>query len=244
VDAALGKAIAVNPPVHLLPKGAVPPDYEPTLFTIVGVAADVRYGAMQAAPPPLVYTPYSQGSEGETTLYLVVRSDSDPAPLAAAIRDRIRRVDADVPASNIRTMDQRVAASLARPRLNTMLLGAFAGLALVLAATGVYGVIAHAARQRTQEIGIRMAVGASPSAIGSLFLGQGLRLVCLGVVAGLVGALALTRTLQPLLFGVHATDALVFGAITVLLLLVGTAAAWLPARRAARLDPLAVLREG
>jgi len=239
----IGQVISVNPPLALLPAGTVPPDYEPTLFTIVGVAADARYGSLGATPAPLVYAPYSQGAEGETTMYLVVRASGDPTGLVPALRDRIRQVDADLPTSNLQTMEARVSASLARPRLHTIVLGSFAGLALLLAATGIYGVMSHAARQRTREIGIRMAIGAGPHAILALFLRQGVALVSAGILAGLVGAAALTRTLQTLLFGVSSTDPFVFGALAVTLFAVALVAAWLPARRATRLDPLVALRE-
>jgi predicted lysophospholipase L1 biosynthesis ABC-type transport system permease subunit len=233
----------VNPPRHLVPADTVPPDYEPTLLTVVGVADDVRYGALSAAPPPLAYTPYAQGAEGATTMFLVVRAASDPDSLAAALRERIRRVDPDVPASAVQTMEARTSASLAGPRLHTGVLGAFAGLALLLAATGIYGVMSYAVRQRTREIGIRMAVGAGARAILALLLREGLALVAAGIGLGLLGAAALTRTLQALLFDVSATDPLVFAGITSLLLAVAGLAAWLPARRATRLDPLLALRE-
>jgi predicted permease len=239
----IGKVISVNPPVHLVPAGTVPPDYEPTLLAVVGVAADVRYGALSAPPLPLVYAPYAQGAEGTTTMYVVMSTSDDPALLVGAARDRIKRVDPDVPASSIQTMDERVSTSLAGPRLQAIVLGVFAGLALVLAATGVYGVMAHAARQRTREIGIRMALGADPRAILSLILRQGLALVAAGIATGLMGAAALTRTLQTLLYDVSPTDPLVFAGITVVLAVVALLAAWLPARRATHLDPLVALRE-
>jgi predicted permease len=239
----VGKLISVNPPAHLIPAGSVPPDYEPALLTIVGVAADVRYGGLHAAPAPLVYTPYAQGAEGETTMYLVVRTSGDPDAFVAGVRDRIRQVDAEVPASRVQTMEANVSATLARPRLHALVLGGFAGLALLLAATGIYGVMAHAARQRTREIGIRMAIGASRQAILALFLRQGLALAAAGALLGLLGAALLTRTLQTMLFEVSSTDPLVFATITTVLLAVALAAAWLPARRATRLDPLMALRE-
>jgi putative ABC transport system permease protein len=239
----LGQQIAVNPPAQLLTPGAVPPDYEPTRFTIVGVAADVRYGALSAAARPLVYTTHAQGAEGTTTMFLVVRAARDAAALMPAIRDRIRRVDPDIPASRVRTMEARAAAALAAPRLHARVLGAFAALALLLSATGIYGVMSYTARQRTREVGIRMAIGAGSRSILALFLRQGVVLVGLGLLAGLAGAGLLTRSLQALLFDVSATDPLVFAAITVLLFTVALTAAWLPARRATRLDPVVALRE-
>jgi putative ABC transport system permease protein len=239
----IGKVISVNPPIQLVPRGTVPPDYEPDLFTVVGVAADVHYGSLDTAPLPLVYAPFTQGSEGTTTMYLVVRSQTDPASLAAAIRDRIRQVDPDVPASSIRTMEDRVSASLAQPRLRAIVLGTFAGLALLLAAVGTYGVMSYSARQRTREIGIRMAIGASSRAILKLLLAQGFVMVGAGIAAGLLGAVALTRALQTLLFGVSTSDPLVFAGVTTVLAAVAMVAAWVPARRATRLEPVAALRE-
>src|SRR6185503_19916021 len=132
----------------------------------------------------VVYVPFAQGSEGTTTMYLVARARRSPRDLAAAIRDRIREVDPDVPASSILTMDDRVSASLAQPRLQAAVLGTFALLSLVLAAVGTYGVTSYATRQRTREVGIRMAIGASSRAILALFLGRGFALVGAGLAPG------------------------------------------------------------
>lgn len=238
----VGKVISVNPPIQLVPAGTVPPDYKPTLFTIVGVAADAHYGALSDHPAPLVYIPYAQGSEGENTMYLVVRGGGDPARLVPAVRDAIRQVDPDVPGSQVRAMADRVDAAVATPRLQTALLGAFAGLALVLAAVGIYGVMADAARRRTREVGIRMAIGATSRAILVLFLGHGMRMVAAGVAAGLLAAFALTRAMQALLFEVSPTDPRVFAGVTLALAAVALAAAWIPARRATRLQPTVALR--
>jgi putative ABC transport system permease protein len=191
----------------------------------------------------LVYVPYAQGAEGALTMQLVVRAAGDPGALLPALREGIRQVDPDVAASGIRTMGDRVVASVARPRLQTVVLSAFAVLALLLAAVGVYGVMSHAAQQRTREIGIRMAVGAGSRAILALFLRQGLVLVTTGLLAGVLGAAALTRVLRTLLFQVSPTDPRVFAAITLLLATVAFAAVWFPARRATRLDPFVALRE-
>jgi predicted permease len=238
----VGKVISVNPPFALVPAGTVPPTYKPTLFTIVGVAADAHYGALSARPLPLVYTPYAQGSEGETTMYLVVRGAGDPARLAPAVREVIRQVDPDIPASQVRTMSDRVSAAVATPRLQTAVLGAFAALALLLAGVGIYGVMSDAAQRRTREVGIRMALGATSRTILALFLRHGMRMVAVGVAVGLVAALALTRAMQALLFQVSPTDARVFAGVTLALSVVALAAAFLPARRATRLEPTAALR--
>ena len=148
-----------------------------------------------------------------------------------------------MPVSAVRTMDDRVSASLAQPRLQAVVLGTFAGLALLLAAVGIYGVMAYATRLRTREIGIRMAIGAGSRAILRLLLARGLAMVLAGIAAGLLGAFALTRALRTLLFEVSPSDPWVFAAVTVVLTGVGMLAAWLPARRATRLAPLAALRE-
>jgi putative ABC transport system permease protein len=239
----IGKVISVNPPLQLVPRGTVPDDYKPDLLTVIGVAGDVRYGALSKMPAPLVYAPFAQGSEGTTTMYFVVRAEQDPTTLVPALRARVRQVDPDIPVSNVQTMETRAAASVARPRLQTVVLGTFAGLALLLAALGIYGVMSYAARQRTREIGIRMALGASSRAILALLLGKGLAMVAVGVLAGLLGAAALTRALRALLYGVSATDPLVFAGITAVLIAAALVAVLVPARRAARLDPVHALRE-
>src|SRR5260221_3228217 len=239
----IGKVLSVNPPLALVPRGTVPGVYNPTLFPAIGAAADVRYASLRTPPLPVVYVPFAQGSEGTTTMYLVVRAEKDPLGLAAGIRDRIRQVDPDVPASSIRTMQDRLSASLAQPRLQAVVLGTFAGLALLLAGVGIYGVWPYVARQRTREIGIRMAIGASSRAILTLLLGRGFLLVAAGLTAGLLGAIALTRALRTLLFGVSTSDPLVFAGVTAVLATVAMVAAWLPARRATRLEPVVALRE-
>jgi putative ABC transport system permease protein len=240
----IGKVLSVNPPVHLIPRGTVPADYAPRLYTIVGVAEDVRYAALHMAPLPVVYVPFAQGSEGMTTMYLGVRAETgDPLAFGPVIRETLRRLDPDVPASAMRTMEDRVSESLARPRLQAVVLGTFAGLAALLAAVGIYSVMAYSTRQRTREIGIRMAIGASSCAILALLLRNGLAMVAAGVAAGLLGALLLTRALRSLLFEVSPNDPLVFAAVTAGLAGVALVAAWLPARRATRLQPVAALRE-
>ena len=239
----VGKVISVNPPLQLVPRGTVPDDYKPDLLTVIGVAGDVHYAALRTPPAAVVYAPFAQGAEGTTTMFLAVRALEEPLALVGAIRERVRQVDPDVPVSNVQTMEARVSASVAQPRLQAIVLGTFAGLALLLAAVGVYGVMSYAARQRTREIGIRMALGASGRAILTLLLGKGLAMVAVGVGGGLLGAAALTRALRSLLYGVSATDPLVFAGITAVLATVALLAALVPARRATRLDPVLALRE-
>ena len=239
----LGKIVSVNPPSDLVPAGTLPPGYAgPEKFTIVGVADDARYGGLDRAPLPLVYVPYAQGAEGTLNIFLVMRTDSDPLALVGAVREQIWRVDRDQPVVNIATLRARVGLSVAQPRLEATLLGAFAALALILAAVGIYGVMSYSISRETREIGIRMALGALPRDLVRMVLSRGLRLAGIGLSIGLVGALALTRVLKTLLFGVSPTDPIVFGAIVSLLAAVAALASFLPARRAARIDPIVALR--
>lgn len=248
---AVGKIISVNPPRELLPKslieearlaGTLPDNYETTKFTVVGVVDDVLYGGLNRSALPLVYVPYAQGSEGTTNMFLVVRTASEPLALTGVIRHHVAEIDPDQPVANIQTMDARVSASVAQPRLQMNVLGAFAAVAALLAAVGIYGVMSFAVTQRQKEIGIRLALGAARREVVALILRQGFTMVALGVVLGLMAALLLTQVLQTLLFGVSATDPAVFLLIVVVLSLSAWLATYLPARRAARLEPLVTLR--
>ncbi len=242
-ESALGKQLSVDPPVALLPKGTAPPGYEgPPKFTVVGVVVDVHYGGLDAEPRPLVYGLHAQGSQGALGLQLVVRAHHDPVALVSAIREQIAQIDRDVPLANLQPLEALMTSQMAQPKLELWLLGSFATLAMLLAAIGIYGVMAYSVTQRTREIGIRMALGAARSDVLRLLLRQGLRLVAIGLGAGLLGALALTRVMQKLLFGVSTTDPVVFGVIAVLLAAIAMLASYLPARRATRVDPLEALR--
>ncbi|MCA1586163.1 MAG: ABC transporter permease [Acidobacteria bacterium] len=248
---ALGKIISVNPPRELFPKslieearraGTLPDDDEPDKFTVVGVVDDVLYGTMDGSALPLVYVPYAQGSEGATNMFLVVRTASEPLGLASPVRQQIAAIDPDQPVANIQTMSTRVAASVAQPRLQMSVLAAFAAMAALLAAMGIYGVMSFAVTQRQREIGIRLALGAARREVVALLLRQGFAMVAVGVALGLIAALLLTRVLRTLLFGVSTTDPAVFFSIVVVLSLSAWLATYLPARRAARLEPLVTLR--
>jgi putative ABC transport system permease protein len=248
----IGKIISVNPPLQILPKsvvdegvkaGIIREGYEPDRFTVVGVADDVLYGGLSRSPLPLVYAPFAQASEGTTNMFLTVRTDSDPLAVVGAIREQIRQVDRDQPVASIQTMEARVSASVSQPRVQMNVLGAFAALAILLAAVGIYGVMSYSVTQRTREIGIRMALGAGRRDVLGLVLGQGFAMVTLGLVAGLAGALLLTRVLRTLLFSVSTTDPAVFIAIVALLSTTACIAAYVPARRATRVDPLVALRD-
>ena len=241
----LGKQISVNPPRALLPPrvaSSLPPSYSPAPLTIVGVAEDTHYSGLTTAAIPLVYAPFSQGSEGNTNMYLVVRAEGDPLSLAAPIREQVTQLDPDQPVSSIETMESRIASSVARPRLQTTVLAVFALVAILLAAVGIYGVMSYAVTQRSKEIGIRLALGAARREVLALVFRSGVTMVTIGIVIGLAAALALSRVLQTLLFEVSTTDPTVFAAIALLLFVTAGIAAWIPARRAARLDPIATLR--
>jgi len=174
---------------------------------------------------------------------IVVRTSvSDPSSITSAMRKELAEIDANVPLTGIRVFDEYLARSLARPRFNALLLSIFAGSALVLTAIGIYGVLAYSVAQRTNEIGIRIALGAAQSNIFRLVIGQAMTIVGISVAVGLVGASAAAHLLSSLLFGVSAWDPLTFSAIVILISLVAFLAAWVPARRACRVDPIVALR--
>jgi len=207
---------------------------------IVGVVGDVKYSGLDAKSKPAYYVPLSQDAWGAA--YLVVRASSNPASLTPAIREQIWELDKNIPIANLATMDQLLAKSVAQPRFRTLLLGVFAALALVLASVGIYGVISYSVTQRTQEIGIRMALGAQARDVMTLVIGQGMVLALIGLAFGLAASFALTRLLGSLLFEVSTTDQATFAVVAALLAGVALLACWIPARRAARVDPMIALR--
>jgi len=211
-----------------------------TWHTIVGVVGDTRQIGVAAVTGPEIFLSYEQSPSPGMTL--VVRTEANPVTLVSAVRAAVASLDKDVPLSGVETLDEMLAGQVASQRFNMALLGAFAGLALLLAAVGIYGVMAYAVGQRTQEIGIRMALGALPENVLRMVLVQGARLAILGVVLGLGGGVALTRLLRTLLFEVEPTDPATFAAGAALLFAAALAACWIPARRAARVDPLVALR--
>jgi putative ABC transport system permease protein len=210
-------------------------------FQIVGVAKDVRQFELNADPKPQMYLPYVQ-ADFFAPRDLVVKTNIDPIGMAATVRSAVWEIDKDQPVSNIKTMDEIAAESVARQRFSMMLLAIFAAVALVLAAVGIYGVMSYSVTQRRNEIGIRMALGAQRSDVLKLTVGQGLKLVLVGVAVGLVGAFVLTRLMVSLLFGVGATDPGTFIVISIILVGVALFASYIPARRATRVDPLVALR--
>jgi putative ABC transport system permease protein len=224
----IGKRIAVN----MFDK--------PNPTEIVGVVGDVRYGSVTDEAKPTVYFPHSELTHSFMTL--VIRTQDDPAAMAPAVVRELRMIDPDQPVSDVRTMNQVMADTLARARFNTLLLGLFAGLATLLAAVGIFGVMNYSVALRTREIGIRMALGAQPARVLMLILKQGLLLTLIGIGIGLAGSLALTRVVSSLLFGVEATDPVTLAAIALLLMVVSLVACYIPARRATRIDPMLALR--
>jgi putative ABC transport system permease protein len=213
---------------------------EPVPTEIVGIVGDVRYDSLTDEAQPTVYFPPSELAYSFMTL--VVRTDGDPADMAPAVRRELRAIDPDQPVSDVRTMDQVMSDTVGRARFNTLLLGLFAAMATLLAAVGIFGVMSYSVTLRTREIGLRMALGAPQSQVLKLILKQGLVLTLAGIGVGLVGALALTRLLSGLLFGVRSTDPATFAAIVLLLTFVSMIACYIPARRATRVDPLIALK--
>jgi len=207
---------------------------------IVGVVQDARQWGLDRPPSPEIYFSTFQQPVSLTTL--VIRTSADPASLGGAVRRAVREVSPDAPVTGVRVMTEVIAGSLAQARFNTILMTVFAGVALLLAVVGIYGVMAYSVAQRAHEIGIRKALGAQTRDVLKLVVAQGMKLALLGVGIGLALAFGLTRLMKTLLFGVSATDALTFGGIAVVLLGVALLACWIPARRATKVDPMIALK--
>jgi putative ABC transport system permease protein len=214
-------------------------------LTITGVVGDVKHGGLERETRPEMYVPYLQPllpDWGMPPMFLVVRSESEPRSLTAAVRGVVKELDRDLPVYSIATMEQLLSRSTLQRRFNMTLLAVFAAMALILAGVGIYGVMAYAVTERTREIGIRMALGAQTSDALRLVIKQGMRLTLVGVTLGLMGAFALTRLMENLLFNVKATDPLTFIVIALLLTVVALLACWIPARRATKADPMLALK--
>jgi putative ABC transport system permease protein len=207
---------------------------------VVGIVADVRQLGPGEDFLPELYLPYAQAPESEMSI--VVRAAGDPLALAGAIRAEVRALDPNLPVTALRTLDQVLSSAVAQPRFYVLLLGIFAAVALVLAAIGIFGVMSYAVVQRTREIGIRIALGAAPGAVLQMVIRRALLLAAGGVVVGLGGSLVVTRVLESLLYGVSTTDPATFLTVAALLTTVAMLAAYLPARRATRVDPMIALR--
>jgi putative ABC transport system permease protein len=207
---------------------------------VVGLIADVKFNGITAETPMQVYLPLNQVAMRE--MAVVARTAADPATVMPTIETIVHDLDKDLPLFARRTMDQIIESSMAQSRLSMTVFVVFAVVALTLAAVGLYGVVAHSVTERTHEIGVRMALGADPADVLRLIVGQGLVTVVTGLAVGIAGALALSRTIEGLLFGVTPTDPTTFAAVIVLLLGAGLAACGVPAWRATRVDPTAALR--
>jgi predicted permease len=221
----------------------------PQWLTVVGVAQDVKQLSWTDAPSPEIYVPFQQSggfysgtARHSSAMTLVVRTSVAPQILAAAAQETIRLLDRSLPISNVTTMEQVIADAVWQPRFNLQLIGLFAGIALLLAAVGLYGVMSYSVAQRAREVGLRMALGAQASDVVKLVVGQGMKLALLGMASGLIASLALTRLMTTLLFGVSATDFTTYAVITLLLTMVALFACWIPARRATKVDPMIALR--
>jgi putative ABC transport system permease protein len=224
-----------DPIGHTLRRSANPT----TAFTIVGVVGDVRSTALTQESPALYYP---MATRVWPLMDIVVRTDGSPEALLPAVRQKMHELDAELALANVRTMDQWLSNSAAQPRLNTMLLTIFASVALVIASIGIYGVIAYSVSQRTGEIGVRMALGATPRNMLRLVVGEGMRVALIGIGAGLLGGLALGRAVSSLVFGVPVRDPLTFTCVAAALAGVALAACVIPALRASRVDPIVALR--
>jgi putative ABC transport system permease protein len=217
-----------------------PADSASTWMTVVGVVGDVRQDGPVDPAYPQIYVPLAQVSS--RGLLVALRTEGDPLAMVPSVRQALASVDPTLALARIATMDDRLAGTLARPRVNALLLAGFASTALLLAALGIYGVIAYSVVQRARELGIRIALGARRDDVLRLVLRQGMTPVAAGLVLGLGGAAAASRVLQSLLYGVAATDTVTYGAVAAFLTVVAMAASYLPARRAARSDPMMALR--
>jgi putative ABC transport system permease protein len=206
---------------------------------IVGVVRDVKSGSLEAPSRPQVYTPTLNWTGSMT---VVVRTSGDPRSLVSSVRAELKAIDSRAPIAKVRSMEEVVDQAVVARRFNMLLLALFAALALVLTAIGLYGSVSYWVNQRTHEFGIRLALGGRAEEVVRLVMKQGLKLTLMGVAIGLAGALAVTRVLNHLLFGVSATDPVTFSAVTFLLLAVALFACWLPAHRATTVDPMIALR--
>ncbi len=219
------------------------PESEVPWMEVVGVVGDVTQG-LGLEPKSEMYLPYRQADQVLPVFQLsvVLRTVGDPHQQAAALRSALAEIDPNQPLVKVRTMEDNMAATVAQPRFRTWLIGIFAGLALMLAAVGIYGVMSYSVTQRTSEIGIRITLGAQPVDVFRIVLGEGLRFALIGVAVGVAGGLVLTRLLSTFLYGVSATDPLTFFGVAILLIAVSVAACFFPARRATRVDPIVALR--
>ena len=224
---------------HIKP-GISTDEDEPAMREIVGVVADVRNRDLNSDLRPGFFVPHTQIPFSQMTM--VVKTNGEPTSLVNAVQNEVHAMDRELPVFNVKTMDEYISASVAAPRFNATLLVIFAAVALILTIVGLYGVMSYSVAQRTNEIGIRMALGAQTGDVLRLIVSQGFKLVLIGLGIGLAAALALMTIISSLLFGVTTKDPFTFGAVAVLLAVISLLACYIPARRATRLDPLHALR--
>ncbi len=229
-----------NPVGRRINLGGRDSNNQPIWFEIIGVVANVRSIELNTEPAPEIYTASSQ--DAFANMSFVLRTSIEPAGLTAAVRQAVQSVDKAQPVSDVRTMERIVSDAITQPRFNLALLAVFSGIALVISAAGIYGVTSYTVSQRTHEIGIRMALGAQASDVLKMVLGQGLRLIAVGIFSGLIASFLLTRFLTSLLFGISATDTFTFAIVALILTGVALVACFVPARRAAKVDPMVALR--
>jgi putative ABC transport system permease protein len=235
----IGKRLAIN---NYL--ASAHPAVTPRFREVVGVVGNVRQRSVELPTEPTLYTPFLQDETNRVFVYmnLFVRTTDDPRWLAGSMREAVHAVQPDQPIEALQTMGNLMSQSLTSRRFTLLLVGSFAALALILAVIGIYGMIAYSVSQRTREMGLRMALGASPGDVLRLVLSQGLKLVSVGLLIGVLTALAITRFMSSLLFGVTATDPITFVSVAILLTLVALTACYIPARRAMSVDPMVALR--
>jgi predicted permease len=209
-------------------------------ITIIGVARDFKYKQLDERPSPYLFLPVYQDHRPDMTF--LVRTSGPPTTLRSSVQETLRSIDPSLPVFAIRTLEASTGAALIAQRTGSMLLGLFGIVALFLAATGLYGVLAYSVSERQREIGIRIALGASAGDMVKLVIGQGVKLIMLGTAGGLLAALGVTRLIASLIFGVSPTDPLTFVGVAVLLVIFALLACYLPARRAAKVDPMVALR--
>ncbi len=212
----------------------------PGRYEVVGIVSNVAFAGPQRGPQAAMYFPHAQTPFNGLTV--IVRTANDPIALVPAVRRSVHALDSSLPLSEVGTVEEQWAELVSVPRFLALLLSLFAGLAVTLAAIGIYGVMAYAVTRRTHEIGVRLALGAKPADVVRLLVGQGMVQIGIGVLAGVVAAIAVTRSMAGLLFGIAPNDPWTFVAVSVLLVLIGIAAAWIPAHRATRIDPVSALR--
>ncbi|HKC88250.1 MAG TPA: ABC transporter permease [Blastocatellia bacterium] len=250
----IGKRVWLGPPEELIPSELIPrgmnldiKGFRFTRWTIVGVVKDVLHNGLNRQGQPEIYVPNEQNGNNKIpdaarSMYLVIRTTADPLSLTAAVRRQVFEIDKEQPVADIATMGQLLSTSLSQSRLSALLLAIFGAVALVLAAVGVYGVMSYAVTERVREIGVRIALGATRHDVLWMVISRVMALAGAGVLIGLGGALALTRMMKTLLFGVSATDPLTFAVIALLLTAVALLACYIPARRATKVDPMVALK--